>query len=349
VKEDRLRLAVDAANFAADRRGMGRYARAIAQAALADPTIDVTLLARKREQAGLRAVFGLENFVLKTPGSARRRRRFDAAWFPWNGMRFRPAAPALVMIHDCFAFTEPARGFVARRREQVPIRKAARDAAVITTPSQFSADEIVRVLHVERERIFVVPLAPDSFFSPGEGKDALPPVLSEKRYVLLVGGREARKNIRMILEAAARSLDAASERLVIVGELSRLDEVRLRAYGVPNVRLRAGDEQLRALYRHASVVVVPSTTEGFGLVAAEAMACGAPVVASNAAALPEVCGDAAILLDPHDMRLWAQTLRELLDHEPRRLQLSAQSTARWAFAERDTFVHRTIELLRGLA
>jgi glycosyltransferase involved in cell wall biosynthesis len=341
-----VRLAIDAANLIVDRRGMGRYAHAIVAAAIEDASFEVTLLAPPRGHAALRERFATTaRFDLASP-SAAKRGRFDLCWFPFNGMRYASKAPAVVTMHDTFAFSEPAAGAIARWREQRPMLRAAARARRILCDSGWARDQIRERLAVPIERLTVVPLAPDPFFRPGSG-DELPPTLAGKRYVLYVGGREPRKNARVLFEAAARALSKGSETLAVAGELGDLDAVRLAAYGVPHVRLRADDRLLRALYRKAAVVAVPSRAEGFGLVAAEAMACGAPVVAADAAALPETCGGAAMLVDPSDAAAWAAALRGLLDDPGELSALAAQSTARWAFAERDGFVRRTLAVFRS--
>ena len=341
-----LRLGIDAANFASDRRGMGRAARAVLRYALTDPGVAITLISpRRRDERALRDEFG--GLPLVTAQEGGRRNVFDAVWFPWNGMRFGVAAPALVTLHDVFAFTEPARGFIARRREQDPILRAARAATAIATDSHFSRSEIVRVLGVAPARVEVVPLAPDPFFFPARG-DRLPEEIAGKRYVLLVGAREARKNARTVIEACARALHAPDELLVIAGELGEAERTLLRERRVPSACLAPDDATLRALYRNASAVAVPSTGEGFGLIAAEALACAAPVVAANAAALPETTGDAAILLDPFDIAAWSAALRALLDDPRRAGAWSERAAARFALADRDAPAKAVLALLQRL-
>jgi glycosyltransferase involved in cell wall biosynthesis len=343
-----MRLAIDAANLAVDRRGMGRYAHAIVAAAIADPSFEVTLLANGSADPALRERFaGPARFDVASPASARKKGRYDLCWFPFNGMRYEPKAPCVVTIHDAFAFSEPARGAIARRREQAPIRRAALRARRVVCDSAWACGEIAQRLQIGIERLSVVPLAPDPFFTPGTG-DALPPSLEGKRFVLFVGGREARKNARVLFEAAARALQPGRETLVVVGDLADLDALRLRLYGVPHVRMRADDELLRSLYRRAAAVAVPSRAEGFGLVAVEAMACGAPVIAAAAGALPEATDGAAMLIDPDDPAAWATGLRKLLDDPEVRARYAAQSTVKWGFAARDGFVRRTLAIFRSV-
>jgi glycosyltransferase involved in cell wall biosynthesis len=341
-----LRFAVDAANFVLDHRGMGRFVRSVIRAARADPQIALEFISlRHRDDAPLRAEFA--GVPLHRPARANRRDVYDAVWYPWNGIRFRCKAPALVTIHDAFAFEDPAREPIARWREQAPIRRAARFATKISTISQWSADGIVKALHIDPARLAVVPLAPDAFFSPGD--DAPPAAVAGTRYILLVGPREARKNARTLIAACARALRAPGEVLVVAGKLSPEDAKVAKALSVAVNELDADDDALRALYRNATAVAVPSRAEGFGLVAVEAQACGAPVLASNASALPEATGGVAIMLDPFDVDAWARAIRRLFDDPLAAAELRLRGVARFEHADRALPALRTLDLLREIA
>jgi glycosyltransferase involved in cell wall biosynthesis len=343
----RLRLAVDAVNLARDRRGMGRIARGILRAALARPDIEVTLLVDRRADAdATRAEF--PGAALERTASARRRDRYDVVWYPFNGMRFPSVAPTLVTMHDAFAFTEPHPEWVARRREQEPIRRAARYATRIVTDSAWSRSELARELALDPARIAVIHPSPDPYWFPAAG-DGLPAALRDTRIVLVVGAGERRKNARLALEAAAGALRAPAETLVVAGELSKRDRAFARKRGVPAGEIAASDATLRALYRHAALVLVPSLAEGFGLVAVEAMACGAAVIASGTSALPEATGGAALLLDPRDAEPWSAAIRGLLDDPAALAALRARGTARFAYADRTASVRATVDLLADVS
>ena len=343
-----LRVAVDAANLARDRRGMGRLARPVVVALRDDPAFALTLLAAKDADArALRAAF--PGAAVRPPKTARRAGTYDAVWFPFNGMRFSVAAPALVTINDAFAFTEPHPDRIARFREQAPVRRAAREASRIATISQWSRGEIARALGLGPERIAIVVPAPDPFWFPDPDDRAVPEGLRGRRFALLVGPREARKNARLALAACARALHGADEWLAVAGELSDADRAYARSLGLRCGEIAASDAGLRSLYRNAAAVLVPSLAEGFGLPVAEALACGAPVLAAATSALPEAAGGAALLLDPHDPAAWAREVRRLLDDPAAAAAARARAAARFAGSDRAEPIRRVLHLIRETA
>jgi len=341
-----MRLAVDGTNLAHDRRGMGRVARAALAVLAADPRIALTLVLEERAVGAVGREF--PDVPLVRPAALRRRGAFDAAWYPFNGMRVLARAPAVVTVHDAFAVSDPARGRTARAREIGPIRRAVEHAVRIATVSAFSRDEIARAFAVTHERIVVVPPAPDRFFSPGVGAE-LPAALVGRPYVLVVAGPERRKNLALFFAAAAVALRGRPEILVVVGELSVADARRLAAPGMRYLRLRATDATLRSLYREAAVVAVPSRAEGFGMAAAEAAACGAAIAAADAGALPETLAGCASFVDPRDVRAWTATLRAILDDPDLAAGLRARAAARYAFSPRGGYADAMCDLLLAVA
>lgn len=340
----RVRVAVDAGNLVRDRRGLGRVTRGVLAAAHADGAFEIALLCDRRADARELAREFPALPIAKT-ATAAKSGAYDLVWFPFNGIRYRTAAPAIVTIADAFAFTRPHPQRVARAREQGPIRRAARDAARILTISQWSAREIERELAVAAKKIAVVPLAPDTFWLP-KPNEALPDGVAGKRFALVVGVREARKNVRLALEAFALAQRAADEILVIAGELSPDDLTFARSTGVRAGQILPGDALLRALYSSAAAVLVPSTAEGFGLVAAEALACGAVVIASDASAIPEATGDAAILLDPADVSGWTRAIRDVFDDAELATTLRTRALAAYPMEARLAPARKTLALFR---
>jgi len=342
-----MRLAVDALNLRNDRRGMGRIVRGVLRVA-AESGIDITLLSKN----GRGWSDDPESRLLATlrfarPSSANHRHAYDVVWYPWNGIRFRAAAPSLAHVHDTFALHEGG-NWVARRRVRAPLRRAARHATRIATDSAWSAEQIRRDLRVRPERIVTIPLAPDAFFSPGEPEVA--ESLPQAPYVLVVGAAEPRKNARFLVESFSQAFPERNVRLVVVGSLASDAASEAAKRDVALLREeRVDDARLRDLYRGAACVAVPSLAEGFGLVAVEAQACGTPVIASNASALPEAAGTAALLVDPRDHEGWRDALREVVEDESVALRLRALGVARFGFGRRDEPARAILAALHDLA
>lgn len=315
-----MNLAVDAYNLAADRRGMGRYVRQTLRGLQSLGRYDVRLVVRNK-RAG-------ESLTTEFPYpliEARELRRDppDAVWYPWNGIRFEPHAPAIATIYDAFAFTFPHKSFFARRKEQQPILRAVRDARALVTISQWSAAELQKRLGVEPGRITIAPPAIEPFWHSE-------PPERDSSYVLLVAGPDERKNAQLLFDAFEAAFEDNAVELIVAGELSRSDEAAFARMHAKKSRVQPGDRELRHLYSGAIAVAVPSLAEGFGLPAIEAMACGAPVIASDAAALPEACGGAGLLVDPRDPIAWRDALRRVYVDARLRAQMREAGLARAA-------------------
>jgi glycosyltransferase involved in cell wall biosynthesis len=218
-------------------------------------------------------------------------------------------------------------------------RSAARADAIIVI-SQHTKQDVLRHLRVPEEKIHVVYCAPSPRFQPILPHDGAPVLsnyfLQRQKYVLFVGNIEPRKNIVRLLEAYARLTTRWRHAypLVLVGgrgwrnkdiykkieELSLEQDVRFLGY-VP-------DDILPALMSGAAFFVYPSLYEGFGMPPLEAMACGTPVITSNASSLPEVVGDAALLIDPHDVEGLTEAMHRALKQRGLREELRERGLAR---------------------
>jgi glycosyltransferase involved in cell wall biosynthesis len=332
-----LNIAVDAINLAADQRGMGRYVRSVLECWAGSTDLEITLLVRDRASSTTLGVdWPFRISLVHARGNV-----FDAVWYPWNGIRFDLNARRVVTIHDAFAFTLAPRGFIARRREQSPIRRAARFADAFTTVSQWSAGEISRELGIARERLTVIPPVCSTFWQPVTTEPR------EKPYVLFVGGSDARKNAAMLFAAFAHAFPKRDIELVVAGGLRADDERLLERSAISEVRIRPNDAALRELYSNALAVAVPSVAEGYGLTAVEAMACGAPVLAADAAALPEACDGAAELLPPLDVEAWSAALQRVARDSALRAELRAKSLARATRIDPAAPAREILAVLRG--
>ena len=239
----------------------------------------------------------------------------------WSG-RFR----RLVTLHDAIAFEYP-QGYPflnnLLHRTYVPATLGNVDA--VATDSEHARGALVRYLGLRPERVPVVPLGVSARFGPVPAEPARAVAARyglDGPYVLYVGAYQARKNILGLIEAFERVRSARPElRLALAGpspwaypalgeRIERLGSEAVRALGY------VAEPDLPSLYSAASVYVLPSFYEGFGIPVLEAMACATPVVCSTASSLPEVAGDAALLVDPHDHAAIAEAiLRAVSDRD----------------------------------
>lgn len=241
----------------------------------------------------------------------------------------------VVTIHDCAFYDHPegfTRRFAAWYRWLVP-RLAKRIRGIITI-SRFSRDRLLEYCQLPPEKITVIPQGVDPCFQPVDEasiaevrrKLALP-----ERYVLYVGSLAPRKNLARLLQAwKLVSPLHPDTSLVLVGAASHVFR-DAGLHNLPSSVMATGyvaEDQLAAVYGGAQVLVFPSLYEGFGLPVLEAMACGTPVMTSNVTSMPEVAGDAALLVDPYSEESMADGLQKLLSDAPLRAQLAARGLAR---------------------
>jgi glycosyltransferase involved in cell wall biosynthesis len=248
--------------------------------------------------------------------------------------------PTVVTIHDVSFLRHPEwfpRRAVRVMRRLIPL--SARRATRIITGSAHAADEIADLCRVPRAKIVVIPYAAGPAFTPGNRAAARQRVAEafglNGPYVLAVGLIQPRKNLSRLVEAfrlvAGEHGDLA---LAIVGRAGlQAEELRERvgALGLAErVRFcgQVSDADLPDLYRAAEVLVYPSLYEGFGLPALEAMACGTPVVAANATALPEVVGGAGVLVDPLSVEAIAEAMHRVLGDAGLAARLAEAGVAR---------------------
>jgi len=294
--------------------GVQRYAREVTRR-----LADITVIEPRRAASGLRGHLW-EQFVLP------RKARHCLLWSPCN------AGPVslerqVITIHDCAFADLPeyySENYVRWYRWMTPrlLRKCRR----IITVSEFSRQRIVEFGRIEPEKVSVIPNGVTPFWeqlTPDRVAEVRSRLKLPERYVLSVGSLEPRKNIKRLIEAWAQVPAKDGSELVIVGSSCRVfqDPGLNGAEGSVRMLGYVSDDDLPAVYAGASVFVYPSLYEGFGLPVLEAMACGTPVICSNRTALPEVAGDAAILVDPESVQEMASAIGMLLADETRQATL----------------------------
>ena len=302
--------------------GGGTYARELVRTLASSATVDVTTFV-SRAAAGF-SVEVTERVVPGVTGGAstprvrtlaqaglirrgairRAQERFDVVHAPFT-IAVPPAPVGVPLVQTLFDVQHlDLPQFFGRT--QLMYRKyfyerTARKAAAVVTISEFSKDRIIHHLGIDPNRIFVAHLGID--------RSVITPQLGERENFLLYPARAVgHKNHASLIAGVGilRKHDPTLRLVLTGGALDSLGSLPewVEARGLVPI------EELRSLYSRARALVFPSLYEGFGLPPLEAMAAGCPVVSSNAGSLPEICGDAAVLFDPHDPSDLARAVTE---------------------------------------
>lgn len=346
-----LRIGFDGRALASPAAGMRRYSRELFGAlAQYDPSLTVVAVGAPPEitvpmgierAAGARALPTNLGWMLTGLPRAARRAHVDLFHAPSYTAPVYGPRPLVLTIHDVSYERNPE--WYPYKRD--PIRRgfyraSARSADRVITDSAFSKREIADVYGLRPEKVDVVPLAASSTFTAGS---ALPlPPGYPSLYCVHVGDLHVRRNLPMLVRAVAavrwRRTAWSSLGLVLVGvdrgtgaELAQLSATLGGVVPIVTFVDRASDDALVALYRSAVALTYPSRYEGFGLPLLEAMACGTPVIAARTSSIPEVVGDAGLLLEPDDQSGWEVEIERVLDDPAHRQRL------------RDAGIHRARE------
>lgn len=299
----------------------------------------------------------------------------DVMYFPavysWFPAPFR--LKTVVTLHDAIAEHFPSLIFPdwkGRLFWSLKMKLARWQANRIMTVSNAAKKEIVKYLHINPDIIDVVSEAADPKFKPvldpqkriaARQRAGLP---ENVRTIVYVGGLAPHKNITGLLKGLAAAVDKGGiddVHLALVGDLegdgfhSHYDELLEQVQNDTRLDGRVhftgfvSDEDLVTLYSDALAVTLPSFSEGFGLPAIEAMACGVPVLASSAGSIPEVVGDAGLYFDPHQVKQITDAIHQLATHADTLEQLKQKASHRAAQFTWSRAAKMALDCLEGTA
>jgi len=306
--------------------GIGTYGRNLVPLVIAAlPRHDFTLLARSSEldaypwaTANNISIIDMSSPVYTVSEQFELVRKIPKEtvlfWSPHYNIPVLYRRKLLVTIHDAFhlAMPEYTGGLLKRVYAKLMFAAVVKKAKAILCVSRFTAVELTRLTGISAEKLSVILLgANESWYHI---KKLQRP--ESKPYLLYVGNVKPHKNLSSLVAAFEMIADVIPHDLLIVGKKDDLitadKDVEYRASGLGN-RVRftglVEEELLQQYFVHADALVFPSLYEGFGLPPLEAMACGCPVIVSNSASLPEVCGDAVIYCNPEDPSDIAEKIR----------------------------------------
>lgn len=273
----------------------------------------------------------------------------DLIHVPYWASPLFSSIPVVVTIHDLIPLLLPEyEGGMLGKVYNRLVSASARRAAYVLTDSEASRQDIIRCLHIPAGRVEAIWLAAEERFHPVHDAALLQAVRERYalplRYLLYLGGFDVRKNVPDILRAFA-CLEAPDVSLVIAGKLPAQEspffpsprrlanelglEARVRFTGWVD------EKDKPAMYSAAEGFIFPSCYEGFGLPPLEAMACGTPVIVSQASSLPELVGEAGLYVEPGNVESLVEAMRHLIEDESLRgcLREAALTQARrfsWA-------------------
>lgn len=362
-----MRIGIDVGILRERRRGVGRYLinllKEFSQLATSDTFFLYSpspILYRSWEKENWHYRFGTlplpGSFWIRTQGRGLLiKDRIETFFAPCDILPNLPkAVRKVVAVHDLtFLLYPQTMESYNRFIHRLFFAQSLRKADCIITMSEAVKKSLLRYFG-EGNKITAIPEGVDETFRPCE-KEAVLPVLNryelERPYILSVGTLEPRKNYPLLLQAFKRL--RVDWDLVIIGkrgwkwqeifrtreQLKLLDRVKILGY-VP-------DEELPLFYNGAEIFIFPSLYEGFGLPVLEAMACGTPVISSNASSLLEVGGDAVLYFNPHSLDELVSKIEYLLSDSEVRKSLSQKGQSRAKNFTWEKTARKTLALLKG--
>ena len=327
-----MNIAIDASSYAKQgRTGIGKYIRCLAEC-LADIDKENTYfichrLSRLRRRRHFLKIDrpNFRNKIIQEPFNPFFRRRIDVFHGPDGRLPSYRNVKTVVTVHDVSVLVSDAYSDEKFRKKKAErYRDLAERATCIIADSESTRQSMIEHLNADGAKIRVVPLGVSGDFrpcSPQEKAAILEKFGIERDFILCIGAITKRKNVRGLIRAfdkvskskdvllvlAGRPGQGCEEELAPIEELGLKDKVKITGY--------VAEDDLPGLYSSARLLAFPSLYEGFGIPLLETMACGTPAVTSNRASLPEVAGDAALLVDPHDADAMADAMTRLLEDE----------------------------------
>ena len=350
-----MRIAIDAHSVGNKLGGNESYAKNLIEAlAEIDGVNQYTIFVTRRE-ARERFSNRWPNFQVRTTpphtpfvripltlSAELRRNRVDVLHVQFTAPPFSPC-PVVVSIHD-LSFEHLPQTFKRRSRMQLrlTVRRSARNAAQVIALSEHTRADLIDTYNLRPEKVNVVPLAAPDAFAPVRDDNELQRVRQiygiDGSYILSVGSIQPRKNLRRLIEAYSLLQQQQSEcklpQLVLVGKNAWLYDETLQLLKDRDVGASivltgyVPESDLPALYSGALCFVYPSYFEGFGLPPLEAMKCGAAVIVGNKTSLPEVVGDAALMIDPFDVNSIAAAIQKVISDSDFRSELRVKGIQR---------------------
>ena len=350
-----MRIAIDAHSVGTGLGGNESYATNLIEAlAEIDQANRYTLYVTRREAverfSNRWPNFSVRSTLPHTPliripltlSAELRRNPVDVLHVQFTAPPFSPC-PVVVSIHD-LSFEHLPQTFKWRSRKQlrITVRRSAREASQVIALSEYARKDIMATYSLNPEKISAIPLAAPAHFRPVRNEEELQRVRQtygiEGEYILSVGTIQPRKNLSRLVAAYSRLRWAKPEvklpKLVLAGKCAWLYDETLRTIKELKINdsvILTGyvpETDLPALYSGALCFIYPSYFEGFGLPPLEAMQCGAPVIVGDRTSLPEVVGDAGLLVDPFDVESLAKAIETLISDSSLRAELSVKGLAR---------------------
>jgi glycosyltransferase involved in cell wall biosynthesis len=334
-------LLIDAASLgdASAFRGIGTYVRRLLAGLALDERFSVSALVTDGTEvpAGVAPVrvgrlvpprFRPIEHDLRLPGEIRRERP-DVFHSPALDPPRRSSAPWVSTLHDVIPLVLDHPDLAAERRRWQRRAPRYRSAAAVIAVSRYTADEGTRALGLDPRRVEVIPHGVGEEFSPPTG-----PRASDPPYLLLVGEYSERKGYEEAFAAVGALAGLGyPHRLRVVGRVApwvkpRIDALVAHAPQPERIDVLGFVDDLVASYQRASLLLMTSRYEGFGLPILEAMACGTPVVAFANSSITEVAGDAGVLVPDGDVEALVRAARAVLDDEDRWRELSERGLER---------------------